>query len=109
MCVCVCVCLPVCVCVCVEEGAKPENIEKVALQVLSISLPVNRTSLDAVVQNIRDNIANLTDVEKVFNSTAQQLQQAQDLLSRAKDARYEGGREGGREGREGERERENRK
>ncbi|XP_046869736.1 LOW QUALITY PROTEIN: laminin subunit beta-2 [Hypomesus transpacificus] len=70
-----------------EEGAKPENIEKVALQVLSISLPVNRTSLDAVVQNIRDNIANLTDVEKVFNSTAQQLQQAQDLLSRAKDAR----------------------
>lgn len=70
-----------------EEGADPESIEKVALQVLSISLPVNRTGLDSVVQKIQQSISNLTDVEKVFNTTSRQLQQARDLLLRAQDAR----------------------
>ncbi|XP_045065518.1 laminin subunit beta-2-like [Coregonus clupeaformis] len=69
-----------------EEGADPESIEKVAQQVLAISLPVNRTTLDTVVQQIKDNISNLTDVQRVFNHTSQQLHQAKELLNRAKDA-----------------------
>ncbi|XP_012991876.3 laminin subunit beta-2 [Esox lucius] len=69
------------------EGADPESIEKVALQVLAISLPVNRTTLDSVVQQIKDSINNLTDIEGVFNNTAEQLRQAKELLNRAKDVK----------------------
>ncbi|XP_071783632.2 laminin subunit beta-1 isoform X1 [Centroberyx gerrardi] len=70
-----------------EEGADPESIEKVALQVLSINLPVNRTSLDKVVKEIKDSLSNLTNIEGVFNQTSQQLGKAKDLLDRAKDAK----------------------
>ncbi|XP_038867518.1 laminin subunit beta-2-like [Salvelinus namaycush] len=70
-----------------EEGADPESIEKVAQQVLAISLPVNRTTLDTVVQQIKDHISNLTDVQGVFNHTSQQLHRAKELLNRAKDAK----------------------
>ncbi|KAL7859957.1 hypothetical protein SRHO_G00151040 [Serrasalmus rhombeus] len=70
-----------------EEGADPESIEKVAKQVLAIELPVNRTLLDHVVQQIRDNIANLTDVERIFNQTSAHLAMAKQLLNRAQNAR----------------------
>uniref|UniRef100_A0AAR2LWX9 Laminin, beta 1b n=1 Tax=Pygocentrus nattereri TaxID=42514 RepID=A0AAR2LWX9_PYGNA len=70
----------------IEEGADPESIEKVAKQVLAIELPVNRTLLDRVVQQIRDNIANLTDVERIFNQTSAHLDMAKQLLNRAQNA-----------------------
>uniref|UniRef100_A0A4W5MC35 LAMB1/2/3/4 helical domain-containing protein n=1 Tax=Hucho hucho TaxID=62062 RepID=A0A4W5MC35_9TELE len=70
-----------------EEGADPESTEKVAQQVLGISLPVNRTTLDTVVQQIKDNISILTDVQGIFNHTSQQLHRAKELLNRAKDAK----------------------
>ena len=76
-----------CLCVCVEEGADPESIEKVAQQVLAISLPVNRTIMDNLVDQIKDIIVNLTDVEAVFNRTSEELQKAKDLLNRAHDAK----------------------
>lgn len=66
-----------------EEGADPESIEKVAQQVLAITLPVNRTELDSIVLQIKDTIANLTDVDGVFNYSAEQLAKAKDLLDRA--------------------------
>lgn len=72
---------------CSEEGADPESIEKVAQQVLAIEMPVNRTLLDRVVQQIKDNIANLTDVERVFNQTSAQLAKAKELLDRAQNAK----------------------
>ncbi|XP_066526394.1 laminin subunit beta-1 [Hoplias malabaricus] len=72
-----------------EEGADPESIEKVAQQVLAIQLPVNRTLLDNVMQQIKDSIANLTDVERVFNQTSEQLAKAKDLLKRAQNAKTE--------------------
>ncbi|XP_031421824.1 laminin subunit beta-1 [Clupea harengus] len=70
-----------------EEGADPESIEKVAQQVLAISLPVNRTIMDNLVDQIKDIIVNLTDVEAVFNRTSEELQKAKDLLNRAHDAK----------------------
>ncbi|KAG5838540.1 hypothetical protein ANANG_G00224730 [Anguilla anguilla] len=70
-----------------EEGADPESIEKVAQQVLAISLPVNNSMLARLVQEIRDSIANLTDVESIFNSTSLQLQKAKELLNNALDAK----------------------
>lgn len=72
---------------CPEEGADPESIEKVAQHVLSITLPVNRTSMDKLVKQIKDSLSNLTDVEGIFNQTSQQLIKAKDLLDRAKDAK----------------------
>uniref|UniRef100_A0A671QX29 Laminin subunit beta-1-like n=1 Tax=Sinocyclocheilus anshuiensis TaxID=1608454 RepID=A0A671QX29_9TELE len=69
-----------------EEGADPESIEKVAQQVLAISLPVNRTVIVNVVEQIKANIANLTNVEGVFNHTSEQLAEVRDLLKRAQDA-----------------------
>uniref|UniRef100_A0A672SL20 Laminin subunit beta-2-like n=1 Tax=Sinocyclocheilus grahami TaxID=75366 RepID=A0A672SL20_SINGR len=54
-----------------EEGADPESIEKVAQQVLAISLPVNRTVILNIVEQIKANIANLTNVEGVFNHTSE--------------------------------------
>ncbi|XP_016138604.1 laminin subunit beta-1-like [Sinocyclocheilus grahami] len=70
-----------------EEGADPESIEKVAQQVLAISLPVNRTVIVNVVEQIKANIANLTNVEGVFNHTSEQLAEVRDLLKRAQDAK----------------------
>ncbi|XP_051517314.1 laminin subunit beta-2 [Myxocyprinus asiaticus] len=69
-----------------EEGADPESIEKVARQVLAITLPVNRTVLGNIVQQIKDNIANLTNMEGVFNRTSEQLAVARDVLKRAQNA-----------------------
>ncbi|CAG6021045.1 unnamed protein product [Menidia menidia] len=69
-----------------EEGADPESIEKIAKQVLSITLPFNRTTLDHMVRDIKDSLANLTTVEGVVNQTSQHISTAKELLKRAKDA-----------------------
>ncbi|XP_042568965.1 laminin subunit beta-1-like [Cyprinus carpio] len=71
-----------------EKGADPESIEKVAQQVLAISLPVNRTIIENVlIKQIKANIANLTSVEGVFNHTSEKLAKVRDLLKRAQDAK----------------------
>ncbi|KAM6930149.1 laminin subunit beta-1 [Lycodopsis pacificus] len=70
-----------------EEGADPESIEKVALQVLAINLPVNRTSLDKMVMQIKDSLSNLTNVEAIVNQTVQHIGQAKELLDKAKEAK----------------------
>lgn len=70
-----------------EEGADPESIEKVALQVMSITLPVNKTTVDKMVQQIKDSLANLTNVEGIVNQTSQHIKKAKELLDKAKDAK----------------------
>ncbi|XP_030624313.1 laminin subunit beta-2 [Chanos chanos] len=70
-----------------EEGADPDSIETIAQQVLAIKMPVNRTLVDSVVQNIRDSLTNLTNVDGIFIQTAEELAKATDLLNRAKDAK----------------------
>uniref|UniRef100_A0A8D2ZRP9 Laminin, beta 2-like n=1 Tax=Scophthalmus maximus TaxID=52904 RepID=A0A8D2ZRP9_SCOMX len=70
-----------------EEGADPESIEKVALQVLSIALPVNRTTLDNMVMQIKDSLSNLTNVDGIVNQTMQHVAKAKELLDAAKDAK----------------------
>lgn len=75
-----------------EEGADPESIEKVAQQVLAITLPVNLTELDSIVLQIKDTIANLTDVDGVFNYSAEQLAKAKDLLDRATNEQENAGK-----------------
>ncbi|XP_041655654.1 laminin subunit beta-2 [Cheilinus undulatus] len=70
-----------------EEGADPESIEKVALQVLSITLPVNRTTMDKMVKQIKDSLSNLTNVEGIVNQTSAHIKKAKELLDKAKDAK----------------------
>ncbi|XP_048033390.1 laminin subunit beta-1 [Megalobrama amblycephala] len=70
-----------------EEGADPESIEKVAQQVLAISLPVNRTLIVNIIEQIKEKINNLTNVEALFNHTSEQLAKVKDLLKRAQDAK----------------------
>ncbi|XP_078110423.1 laminin subunit beta-1 [Sander vitreus] len=70
-----------------EEGADPESIEKVALQVLSITLPVNRTALDKMVMQIKNSLSNLTNIEGIVNQTSQHISKAKELLDKAKDAK----------------------
>uniref|UniRef100_A0A8C9YJP3 Laminin, beta 2-like n=1 Tax=Sander lucioperca TaxID=283035 RepID=A0A8C9YJP3_SANLU len=70
-----------------QEGADPQSIEKVALQVLSITLPVNRTALDKMVMQIKDSLSNLTNIEGIVNQTSQHISKVKELLDKAKDAK----------------------
>ncbi|CAL8238668.1 unnamed protein product, partial [Lota lota] len=70
-----------------EEGADPESIEKVALQVLSITLPLNQTGLDRILGVMKDRLANLSDVQGVLNHSQQDIARAKDLLDRSKTAK----------------------
>lgn len=70
-----------------EEGADPESIEKVAMQVLSITLPVNRTMIDKMIMQIKDNLSNLTNIDAIVNQTSQHIKTAKDLLEKAQDAK----------------------
>lgn len=72
---------------CPEEGADPESIEKVALQVLAIKLPVNQTALNTMIMQIKESLLNVTDVEGIVNQTSQHIAKAKELLDRAKDAK----------------------
>lgn len=66
-----------------EEGADPESIEKVAQQVLAITLPFNRTGLYNIIMQIKELIANITDVDGVYNCSTEQLAKAKELLDGA--------------------------
>lgn len=70
-----------------EEGADPESIEKVALHVLSIRLPVNKTILDNMVTQIKGHLSNLTNIEDIVNQTSQHVNKAKELLEKAKEAK----------------------
>lgn len=72
-----------------EEGADPESIQKIAEQVLDIKLPLNRTTLDKITMQIKDSIANLSNVQGIMNQTSQLIRSAEDLLNKAKDAETE--------------------
>ncbi|XP_034447228.1 laminin subunit beta-2 [Hippoglossus hippoglossus] len=70
-----------------EEGADPESIEKVALQVLAIKLPFNKTTLDNMVMKIKDGLSNLTNMEDIVNQTSQHISKAKELLEKAQQAK----------------------
>uniref|UniRef100_A0A8C6PHY4 Laminin subunit beta-1 n=1 Tax=Nothobranchius furzeri TaxID=105023 RepID=A0A8C6PHY4_NOTFU len=72
-----------------EEGADAESIEKVALQVLAISLPLNRTNLGQMIKQINNSLTNLTNVGGIVNQTSQIIRDAKELLENAKDANAE--------------------
>ncbi|XP_029457074.1 laminin subunit beta-4-like isoform X2 [Rhinatrema bivittatum] len=70
-----------------EEGADPESIELVARQVLNISLPSNASDIAKLVQEIRDSVGNLSNVEKILNYTSESLVKAKEVLNQAMQAK----------------------
>uniref|UniRef100_A0A7N9ARS4 Laminin subunit beta-1 n=1 Tax=Mastacembelus armatus TaxID=205130 RepID=A0A7N9ARS4_9TELE len=70
-----------------EEGADPESIEKVAQQVLSITLPVNKTVVDKLIMQIKDGLSNITNIEGLINQTSRHIGEVKELLNKAKDAK----------------------
>ncbi|XP_061592831.1 laminin subunit beta-2 [Cololabis saira] len=70
-----------------EEGADPESIEKVALQVLAITLPFNSSTLEKVIQQIQGSLNNLTNVDRIINETSGHINTTRELLERARDAK----------------------
>uniref|UniRef100_A0A674N9V3 Laminin, beta 2-like n=1 Tax=Takifugu rubripes TaxID=31033 RepID=A0A674N9V3_TAKRU len=70
-----------------KEGADPGSIEKVALHVLSIKLPVPRTTLEKMLTQIKDSLSNLTNIEGIMNHSLQHINKAKELLAQAKDAK----------------------
>lgn len=73
---------------CPEEGADPGSIEKVALHVLSIKLPVPRTTLEKMLMQIKDSISNVTNIEGIMNHSLQHINRAKELLIQANNAKY---------------------
>ncbi|KAM9324405.1 laminin subunit beta-1-like [Gastrophryne carolinensis] len=70
-----------------EEGADPDSIELVARQVLNISLPASPTDIETLVNQITESIGNLSGVESILNTTAEDLATAKLLLEQANEAR----------------------
>lgn len=62
-------------------------MEKVALQVLSINLPVPRSTLENMILQIKDRLSNLTDIEDIVNHSSQRIHEAKELLGQARDAK----------------------
>lgn len=58
-----------------------------ALHVLSIRLPVNKTILDNMVTQIKGHLSNLTNIEDIVNQTSQHVNKAKELLEKAKEAK----------------------
>uniref|UniRef100_A0A674NFC8 Laminin, beta 2-like n=1 Tax=Takifugu rubripes TaxID=31033 RepID=A0A674NFC8_TAKRU len=72
----------------IGERIKDLSIEKVALHVLSIKLPVPRTTLEKMLTQIKDSLSNLTNIEGIMNHSLQHINKAKELLAQAKDAKY---------------------
>lgn len=72
---------------CPEEGADPESIEKVAQEVLSITLPLNRTVLDKMIAQIKESLSNISNIEGIVNQTTLHTTKVKELLDAAKEAK----------------------
>uniref|UniRef100_A0AAX7SDX4 Laminin, beta 2-like n=1 Tax=Astatotilapia calliptera TaxID=8154 RepID=A0AAX7SDX4_ASTCA len=70
-----------------EEGADPESIEKVAQEVLSITLPLNRTVLDKMIAQIKESLSNISNIEGIVNQTTLHTTKVKELLDAAKEAK----------------------
>ena len=71
-----------------EEKSDPQDIKKVADQVLALSLPVGKDEIDALADRVRELVAGLPDVDDILNSTSANLELARRLLNDANRAKY---------------------
>lgn len=69
-----------------DDRAKPEEIEKLANEVLAISLRAGRSEIDKLSQDIRALVNRLPDVDNILASTQADLDKAKMLLEAAGEA-----------------------
>lgn len=54
---------------------------------LAITLPVNKTTMDQMIMQIKDGVASLTNVGSIINETSQHISKAKELLDKAQEAK----------------------
>lgn len=69
-----------------ENRAKPEEIEKLAREVLAMSLTADRAEIDEHVDSINNLVNSLPDVDIILAETQNDLDQANALLQDAQKA-----------------------
>nr|XP_026694945.1 laminin subunit beta-2 isoform X3 [Ciona intestinalis] len=70
-----------------EEKADPNDIKDLANQVLALSLPVSRSEIDALAEEIRDLVDRLPNVDEILAETDGDLERANQLLADANQAK----------------------
>ncbi|XP_078493524.1 laminin subunit beta-1 isoform X3 [Ciona intestinalis] len=70
-----------------EEKADPNDIKDLANQVLALSLPVGRSEIDALAEEIRDLVDRLPNVDEILAETDGDLERANQLLADANQAK----------------------
>ncbi|XP_069795576.1 laminin subunit beta-2-like [Narcine bancroftii] len=70
-----------------QEGADPDSIEKVASQVLQISIPASPQQIRYLAEEIKDKVNSLSNVDDILDQTADDVRRAEQLLEDARRAR----------------------
>lgn len=80
--------LLVIVCVCVDPTSDPGAVQRVCDGVLGVKLPETVDILKKKLKEIQDVAASLPDTRMVLKNASSQLNEAQQLLQNAENARY---------------------
>ncbi|XP_051874089.1 LOW QUALITY PROTEIN: laminin subunit beta-2 [Pristis pectinata] len=69
-----------------QEGADPDSIEKVASQVLELSIPASPQQIRHLAEEIKDKVNSLSNVDDILDQTADDVRRAGQLLQDARRA-----------------------
>lgn len=73
---------------CVDPASDPAAVQRVCEGVLGVKLPETVDALKKKLKEIQDVAASLPDTSMVLKNASSQLQEAQQLLQNAENARY---------------------
>merc|ERR1719394_790881 len=68
------------------DTATPEDIKKVAKEVLNMHIPMDPEKIKEVANKINEAVQSLTDIDKILNETAESRKIADELKKQAEDA-----------------------
>lgn len=72
---------------CSDDKADASVIEAIANDVLALEMPTSSEKLQELTKEIREKVTTLTSVETILNQSANDIQTAETLLKKAKEAR----------------------
>lgn len=76
------------VCIIADDAADLESIELVANEVLAMQMPTTPAQLQNLTNEIRQKVEELGHVETILQHSADDIQRAEHLLDRARQARW---------------------